>query len=376
MFWSPDSRSYRSVADWVLGNGVSTNALIIPVLYPLIIAIGRLIDSNFGIWGLQFIMWIISGLILYRILKIATRNYYLTVLGLIIYTGNVTLILLTLHALTEVTAIFLISVLIAWIINIKDIEQNHYWSLVLFILSLLVLIKPIFISVWLILLIYQMVTFIYYRINRQINWKYLGFLVIAILPILVQVSLMKITFNQFTISNIGAFTLKKYLFARVYADINLISVEQARNDTVLYSQNEIYMYLMAHFNTTIESYVKNIAKNIISNSNFVNFPRPNNYLFVYMRLVNIGYFFIHVMMVPISIIVSIQLFRKRLWNEFIIILSLMLLLFVIFSSSGITFSQGDRILLPSLPIWIILYCTVFSRSFISAKEKTMHARMR
>lgn len=371
MFYSPDSRSYGSVADWILGSGVSSYLLTRPFLYPLIIMIGKTIAGSYGIWGLQLIMWIISGLLMYRTLKITTRNYYICALGSVLYTGNVTLILLTLHALTEVTAILLISILIAWIINIKNIEKNHFWSVVLFMLSLLVLVKPLFIYVWIILLLYRIVTFMYDRLKQQNSWKHLGFLFVAILPILVQVSLMEIKFDQFTISNIGSATLKNYLFARVYGDINQISVEQARIDTVDYSQVDIYKFLLTHIGTTIESYFKSIINNIISKSNFVNIPRQNKFLYEYMKLVNIGYSVIHTLMIPVSIILLVLLSMKRLRNESMIILLLLILLCMIFISSGITFGQGDRIILPSLPVWIILYCTVFSWLYNIVKVKTI-----
>lgn len=372
MFWASDAQSYRSVADWIIGNNNSTNVLVRPVLYPLIIMIGRAIGNNYGIWGLQFLMWIISGLILYRTLKTTIRNNYLIALGLILYTGNITLMLLTLHALTEVTVILLITILIAWINNNKAVEQNRFWLLVLFIMSLLVLLKPLFISIWLIVLLYRIVAFIYDRIRRHVSWKYFVFMVIAILPILVQLSLLKIKFNQFTVSNIGAITLKNYLFSRVYGDLHMESVEKARSDTINFSQKEIYEYLFTHFGKTIESYIWNLCNNFLSGSNIVNYPKPNKYLFFYMRLLNIGYFIIHVLMIPISIIAAVQLFKKRSWNKFYIIISLMFLLFVIFASSGITFWQGDRIILPGLPIWIILYCIVFTSLLNSLKAINIH----
>jgi len=361
MFITPDAQSYRSVGDWLLGSQDIVNPLIRPFLYPLLLVIARVIANDYGIWFFQFVLWLFSGVLVYRVIKMVTQNPYMPVIGIFLFASNITLLLLTLHALTEITTILIITILITSIINRKNIDENHYWLLIIFLLSLLVLLKPLFFPLWVILLTYRVVTFIHSMLLQQLNWKYLSYIVISVLPVLLQLLLMTIKFNEFTVSNIGSEALKTYYFARVYGEVNSIPVEQARMVTTSYGQGQIFRYLLSHIDTSAQIYIKTISENLLAKSNFIIYPKPNIYLSTYMRLLNIVYFIMHVVMIPASIIAMIRLYKKKYLAETQIILSLIVLLLFIFFTSGITYWQGDRIILPSLPVWLTLYSVVISK---------------
>jgi hypothetical protein len=369
LFSSNDAQSYRSVADWILGASDTVNPLIRPVLYPFLLVVTGAIKNNYGIWGFQVLCWLLSGVLLYQAVKSSTKNTLLSIAAVFIFAGNFTLLLLTLHALTEVTVVLLLSILITVVLNKPRLGDRVYWPLILFILSLLTITKPTFIPLWIALFIYRFVDLLLDLFKRKLDWKSPLYFVLASLPVIIQLLLMEINFHEFTISNIGSITLKTYFLARVYGLVNSLPLGQARQITAAWSALPIFDFVFGHFGVSLSTYITTILDNILSHSNFTNSPAPNLYLNVYMRLVNILYFTLHVVMVIPTIFVLVKLTKRRLWQDFERYISLILPLLLIFLSSGITFSQGDRIILPALPIWIVLYACVLSSYYNLRREK-------
>ena len=364
MFSSPDSRTYRDVSDWILGIKNTNSTIIRPFFYPLMLNLSRSFASIYGIWCYQFLLWILSGVLLYQSIKTVTNNIVLSVGGLIIFASNLTLLLLTLHALTEITVTFLIIILIIIVINKQKYKNDHYWLLVIFVVSLLTVTKPVYMGLLYAILIYRIPVFIMDIKKRIHKLRLLSYIALVLCPVLVQLSIMKVKHNEFTISKIGAITVQRYYFARVYGEVNNMSVRQARKHTISFDQNEILEFLLANYKESIRTYIRQIETNIRwPGSNFINFPTPHTYLSKYMKLINNMYFYIHVLMILPLIIVLIALFVKKKHLELETILHLLFPLGLIFATSGITFWQGDRILLPSLPLWIVLYSVIVSRSF-------------
>jgi hypothetical protein len=89
-----------------------------------------------------------------------------------------------------------------------------------------------------------------------------------------------------------------------------------------------------------------------------------------MVMVNVMYSIIHLFMIPFSIIVLIDLVKKKSAKMIEIIISLLVPISLIFFTSGITFWQGDRVVLPSLPLWITLYSLVISLSWEKITKKS------
>ena len=77
-----------------------------------------------------------------------------------------------------------------------------------------------------------------------------------------------------------------------------------------------------------------------------------------MTVVNTIYFLIHLLFNLPLIFTLIFAFitKERVVVNFILILTM--LLYFILLTSGISYMQGDRLVLPSLPIWVILYITI------------------
>ena len=360
MFWTVDSNSYKAVADWIWGLENTKFTLIRPLFYPLMLGLSRNLAGIFGIWSYQFTLWLISGLLLYRSINIATNNIFLSVGGVLIFTGNLTLMLLTLHALTEVTVIFLLTVLIILIINKRRHKATQYWFWIIFVVSLLTITKPVFSLLLLPVLIYRIPFFILELKDQGHRLRFLTYLFLALSPVLIQLSLMKVKHDEFSISQIGPRTAANYYLPRVFRDVNHISLAEARKHTKDFDRKEIFEYLLTHHQSSLRTYLITLKENVAAESNFINRPDTHSRLFRYMKLTNEGYLFLHILMLPPSILVLMTLFKRRNWADLEMVIFLMYSGLIIVLTSGITFSQGDRIVLPSLPLWIVLYSIILS----------------
>jgi thiamine transporter ThiT len=80
------------------------------------------------------------------------------------------------------------------------------------------------------------------------------------------------------------------------------------------------------------------------------------------------------MLVP-TIIVLLSLFKKRNWDFLETIIYLMLPIIIIILTSGVTWGQGDRIILPILPLWIALYSVVLTLNLKQKREKKLTIRL-
>lgn len=362
MFWSSsDSISYRAVGNWLFGIEDTEFTIIRPFFYPLILNLSRSFASIYGIWCYQFLLWISSGLLLYYSIKTITNNIILSVIGVFIFAGNLTLLLLTLHALTEVTVTFLLTILIVLLLNKQKYEVDKYWSLVIFIVSLLTVTKPVYIALLFIVLTYRMPVFILNIGNQKDKLKLLVYIALALCPVLIQLCIMKVKHDQFSISRIGTITGKRYYFAKVYGDANNMTVRQARKHTNLFDQKDMLKYLLIHYKTSLRAYLSILKSNFWTGSNFINYPNKHTGLSIYMIITNKMYIFFHLLMTPILLRVSAILFNKKQWADLETILCLMIPMYIIILTSGITFWQGDRIILPSLPLWLVLYSVALSR---------------
>lgn len=374
MYWSPDSRTYRAVGDWLFGIE-NTNATIIrPFFYPLMMNLSRSFAGIYGIWCYQFLLWILSSVLLYQAIKKVTNNMVLAIAGVFIFASNLTLLILTLHALAEVTVTFLITILIALIVNKQKYEVVYYWLLVIFTVSLLTVTKPVYMTLLLVLLIYLIPVVIIDTKKRKRKLRFLVYIALALSPVLVQLSIMQVKHNEFTISKVGSMTAKSYFLAAVYGEVNEITVHRAREHISSFDQNETFGYLYENYEASLNVYFRTVRGNIWGESSFINHPNKHTHLYNYMKIINEAYFHLHFLMMLPSVIVLIGLFKKRSLVNLEIVLCLMIPMYLIILSSGISFWQGDRLVVPSVPLWIMLYSLILSMFWRLVRESHLTTR--
>jgi len=386
MFWASDARSYRAVGEWLLslghrdpaqwcqdvkpvgctnwisGLGSSDATLVRPFFYSLLVALAYKAGGIYGIWIMQFGLWVASGVLLYASLKKVAKSRFIVLCGMCLFVGNLTLIVLTFHALTEVLTTFLLSVLVVLIVNNQNLSRNKFWLLTIFIVSLLTVTKPVYQILLFIILIYRIGSLIQQKRKPQLRSAI--YLFLALSPVLIQIGVMKARHNTFSISKIGTFTVKYYYISRVYGELKGLSVREARVYVRALQHREIFSFLVRNYKTSIRVYLRNIKENVLTKSNFIN-PKEHPTLFRYMKLLNKVYYKLHLFMLPLVFVLLIILATQYRQQSFVRervekILYFLIPLLLVFLTSGITFWQGDRVVLPSLPLWIVLYALTLS----------------
>jgi hypothetical protein len=332
-----------------------------PFFYPVMLNISRSFAGIYGIWFYQFLLWIMANVLLYLAIREATKTIIVPIIGVLLFAGNMTLILLTLHALTEVTSIFLLSIL-ALIITHKH-KLKYYSYRMIFVVSLLTATKPLFAALLYAMLIYKMIRIIPRIRDCRHFFKQLCFVVAAISPVLVQISIMKAKHDQFALSNISTVTVKAYILPRIYGQIERMSFKEAQKHVSSFSRREIGRYALKHYKESMHMYYALVKSNMQSVSNFTNYPRKNVSLSAYQMKANKYSYNLHLIMAPLLAITMVLLCINKKYGDLEIMVCLIAPMLVIILSSGISFGQGDRLVLPILPLWVVLYPITIQRLY-------------
>lgn len=352
LYSSPDSISYRATSDWILGLSKDSSSFVYrPFFYPLLLGLRHLF-TNYSIWILQIIMLISSSIFVYKAIVNKYSNRLFGFIGYMLMTTNITLLFLTTHALTEITSTFLVSVWV-YIFSMSrwDRMQNKDYFLVL-LLSTLTVTKPVF-SIMLYVSIFLLC--IKSIILKRVNYKSLVILLFCLLPVIVQSTMMKNTFNTWEISRIGSYTVRAYLISRAYALENNLGDNLIVANKIVGKMNDkqLYGYIGAHFPTIVKIYIRSTFMwNILERTNF----SKSKTILDISQFINYLYFFIHLIMGLFS---CIYLFTKKInlrdKAQYVI---LYIFFLTIVLSAGISFWQGDRLVVISLPIWIVAYSLI------------------
>lgn len=363
MFWSPDATSYKAVGDWIFGIENTEASRLRPFFYPLLLNLTRAFGGVYGIWCFQLLLWCSSGLLLYRAIRTVTDNAALALAGVLGFAANLTLMLLTLHALTEVTTVFLLTLLAVLVVDKHKYDALSYAVSVLFLTSLLTVTKPLYIFLLLATFTYRLPVFVAILRRGTRRPRVLLLIVVALSPVFVQLSIMTIKHKTFAISEIGSLAIKRYFLAKVYSKVNHITPEEARDTVDSFERREVLVFLSSHYRLTSSTFVRGVAKNVLSESKFVGFPRARSGLAEFMKITNIIYGVIHILFSVCAATVGVRLFKEKRWDDLERMACLIFPVVLIVLGSGLSYGQGDRLVLPSLPLWLAAYSLVLSLLF-------------
>jgi len=183
-------------------------------------------------------------------------------------------------------------------------------------------------------------------------------LVLILLPLIIQIGLMKSKHDTYNVSQIGNNTFKYYLFAQAYSEINAMNIEDAKKQVGQFTGEELQSYVADNLGAYIQRYWNNVQENINSTSVYLFFPNDHPVMKVIMSNSNNVYHKIHWLFFIPLILVALKCFVQDR-SRFLLITCLAVPLYFIIFSSGVSFSQGDRLVIISLPLWIVLYVQVF-----------------
>lgn len=358
MFWAPDAGAYKSVADWMFGINESgwEVALVRPYFYPFLLNLSRSFAGLTGIWLMQFLMWLLSANFIAFAIYILTRKYIFTTIGVILFASNITAILLTAHALTEVTAIFLLSLYAFFVVtNRNKILTVKFFFIIMLVSTFLAVVKQIFVPFSMVIFSLLIAFVLFKKIEPRLKIKLISVAIIGLLPITVQMAIVKVNHNTFSATKMGHTVLYQYFFSKLYGKVHNLSVAEARPFAGQFSKGEILLFSIENFSYTWQTYWESFKGNITAGSSYVHVQRKRPHLDNYMRRVNKYYWYLHwIMVMPILIFLCTWI-RNGKETEFIPLIALIVPVSIILLVSPLSFWQGDRLVLPSLPLWIILY---------------------
>ena len=373
MFSTIDSGTYWSTGHEFYNFSEKGFSELRTFLYPLILVQIHSIFGIYGIWIMQLFFWIISINLMYLSIKQITNNKILSFIGSLIIALNISYLILTVHALTEASTILLLSILIYFISrNIMKVNTLKFFQGCLLILVLLAVIKPIFYLPVLIMLFIILPVF-YFKKHIQ-NPKSIIKLFLIIIPLLYQITIMKAKYDTFSFTNVSSEGFRMYLFAQGVQHNNNISLDEARKISKSYTSTETFNYFLNNKMVYTKIYLQNLQNAIKSVPCFIlyknSFYQPD--LINYMILVNRFYYYIHIIFViPILLFLYFSFRRKERNYPFFPLICLSFLSYYLLLISAISFGEGDRHVLSSLPIWVFLYSIIlnyfFEKEFLKLK---------
>ena len=328
VFSSPDSRSYRAVADWIFGARASAAASAWrPFLYPLLMGLAERLGGVRGVWLLNVALWFITlnvaAAATYRFVK---SNWAAALVFLVLAT-NVSLILLSFHGLTEITVVALLAV---WIYGLSHLTRRPTASQVAWALlpvSLLVVVKPEFE-----LLLAVMVVVLVVGIIRSSAPGLAAVVFVAcLIPVAVQLA-VEVHFNgYFGISNIGDKTFRTFFLSRLDVAIGESShLQTARLKMVGLSNLEAARFVLNHFGDAVVVFASTLKENLLTGTNFL----PNPSIAYALRITVRAQFVLLLAMIPL---VGVALWRARDGRLALLCIATLNILL----AGGLTFMQGE-----------------------------------
>lgn len=358
MFGYPDSKTYLEVAHWMQGEEVSSFTHFSlerrPFLYPIIVLISTSIAGVWGLWFVQLCMYLLSSLLVVKTVKLFAPKY-IAYIALFLFSLNLALIPATMYALTELSVLCLFIVLFYFVF--KAIKEGVDWKKILKVLLVLValtLIKPVF--------YYPTLAFII--IAGIYGWKKLGKhkglawkASLIVLPLVIQVGFIKTHFGSWNVSTIGTYTLDQYLYAQGYRSLHKeLSLEEARTEIAKMSTTEKRTWIAANKTILLSHFTMNVKYNISTYSPFFLLPIEIKHPFfhAYMQEFNLYWFKIlkRWLFLLLPLLMLIFFVKSRL--EFWLVTGLSLLLVYYFFTTGISFNQGDRLVISAYASSLIL----------------------
>ena len=357
MFSTPDAKGYQDVATWISSGGGYGKTLQRPFLVPLLIWVSSMFGV-FGFWLLQFLFWLISINLVFLALKDISNKYIFSYLGAAIIISNISLITVTLHALAEITTMLLLSWLVYFIVvNRSRMKSVYFIHGCIGILALLTVAKPAFQMPLLGVLALLPIFYIKQYIRRPKNLAFLG---LMMLPILVQLTIMKVEHDELAISKIGDTTFRDYFFARGISSKNKISMGEARTRAKELSREEQFEYIKEHEDFYYDLYWRNLEENINGYSYFLQYPKGMEHPVMeeYMLDWNCNAYSIHQYAIYFILFACLLLLFRRSFNELLLVLFFTCLIAYYLLITGITFWQGDRLVIPVTVTWSFVYVYV------------------
>lgn len=357
LFSGVDAREYRAVGEWILHGTGTDRTLTRPYLYPLLVGLSYGVGGAFGTWALQAFAWLIAVQAVFLAAWRATGTVRIAWFASAVVVANISLFALTFHALTEPVTTAVLAVLVLFVVSYREEWRSvRYFIAVVFLLVVLALLRPVFMPLliaWLVV-----VGPVFHWRNFMKRPAPVLLLLLALSPLLPQLIIMQQRHAHIGISRIGESTFRNYLFARGYGALHELELEEAQVAVREMSGREMRAVVLASPSTFAGLFATHLEDNLYYAGGYTLELAPGHLhpagTWIMDRM-NKSYSILHGVMLLPCIVLLFRLYRRgdhsSLWPMLILLLVTLLILL----SSGISFWQGDRLTLPSIVVWPLLY---------------------
>lgn len=363
LFFS-DAQEYFSCGKEFYDVSQQGTSITRPFLYPTLLTFFYQLGGPVSVVIFQFICWTISANCIYFGLKKFFQTNWIPKVAVLIFSLNISLISYTFHGLTELVTTLLVSILTYVLISNKNLKfDGKLYLKIVFILSLLVVVKPLFFYPYICTVLIGGVIVA----KKFIQPKFLLIFLLTLSPVIFQLTMMKIKYNVFKISLIDSKTFVNYWIAQGIREIeNIEDVETSQLIAKSFSSDEKVNYLWNHKSTFVRLYFTNITENVDAyESNFLLPNYTSNRYYRFMDKYNLMFFWISIpFLIGYLILFFRLLYRKELLKNWSLFFIGTLFYYIVFAS-GISFWQADRLIVFSIPLWITTYFMLLSHSNIS-----------
>lgn len=370
MFSTSDSGCYLAVGNWIFEQKETIQTALNPFMYPLLLKFFLIIGDVYGVWLFQFFLWIVSINMVFLSIK-RVSNIILAYIGAFFLSVNITYTALTLHALSDVTAVFVICWLIFYLTgNSFDFKRAKCFYILVFFFSILSVIKPIFFPVLIFCIVIIFPVF-YLKSFIKDAKKYL--ILAALLPVIIQFSIMAAKHHEFSLSTKGKITLNQYFFAQGYASAEKISIDEARPIVKDKSFGFMLSYMFNHFKIFSNNFKDNIIIENLKGAPYILVNPPqfkHPFFYSFMNKLNKFFFRLHQIFI-LPCLLLLYYFAKQHSSFLKPFLVFYVLFWYLVLMMGITFWQGDRYTVSIEPLWIIIYAMVVYQLFSSSLFKSV-----
>jgi hypothetical protein len=352
LFWTPDSHSYRHVADWLFGGPNTDQSTHRPFLYPLLLGLFQRIAGDWGIWALNFMSWLATLNFTAGAAWRMTRRMWMGGIVFLVLATNVSIIVLSFQALTELVTLMLES---TWILGLAlssiPPAKPRDFAMLLLPIALLAVVKPG----------YQLELFVALVLLGITIWRLPRGRVAAIaamaaccIPIAFQLGLNAIGNHFIGLASTGEIELRDYYVAQVFAEVNGLPDDLAMARPVVdsWSKSQLASFLLHHPGPAVDTLVSNLHSNLTSNSNFID-RRKTPLLAAAVRGTNRAFLGLHWVFLPV---VAIAIWLRRDMRLVLLYSFAMVLLLV----PSLIFDQGDRYIQMAVPLWAAAYALAVS----------------
>ncbi len=363
MLVTSDSKTYMAVADWMSGGVAGYEVCIRPVLYPLFMLTASLFGGYSAIWIIQAVFWLLTVNISFYVIKMMCRSTFLATIGGLTVALNFSLMSLTFFGLTEILATFLLSILVLLVVRNKNrYNEIRFAHLALGLLTLLTLTRPVF-SIP--LYTFLVVVILIYHGKKYIRKPVLVLIpILILLPAFIQMTIVQSHCGKFTISTVGELAFKNYLFAQGLEKTENVSREESQKLADSYSKKERDQIFSSNKSLYSGLFIKNVLTNITEYPAMLYYREGKSKLTIirrFMKTYNKVTIWVHLFSGILMTLLLIVFIKERKYDELIQSGSLALLLIYLLVTTGISFSQGDRLVISTLVIWVSLYLFVIQQ---------------